>query len=145
LGLDESASELVLPTSVGVFKMNRTVTSTAKVLFMAALTGTVVGPHALLVFVGTVVLLSFATPGLPAGGSNITTGAYLAAGIPIEAIVVFETVDGPTDAPKTAVNVLADLAVALFVSRAVTRTRTSPSPTLSTTCEERHGPRPTTF
>jgi hypothetical protein len=57
---------------------------------------------------------------------------------------VFETVDAPTDPAKTALNVLADLAVALFVSRAVTRKRTSLSQSPSEAFEERPDPRPTT-
>jgi Na+/H+-dicarboxylate symporter len=127
LGLPKSASEIVLPTSVSLFKMNRTISATAKVLFMAAAIGVVVSPGALVVFIGTVVLLSFATPGLPAGGGSITWGAYVAAGVPLEVVVLFEPVDAPTDFSKTALNVVADLAVAVFVSRRLTQTQSEPS------------------
>lgn len=127
LGLPDPASDIVLPTSVSVFKLNRTITSTAKLLFIGAAFGIAVSPQALLVFIGTVVLLSFATPGLPGGGSNATWGAYMAAGAPIEAIVLFEVTEPITDVAKTALNVVADFAVAVFVSRGLTRTRTAPS------------------
>jgi proton glutamate symport protein len=127
LGLPDPASDIVLPTSVSVFKLNRTITSTAKLLFIAAAFGIVVSPQALVVFIGTVVLLSFATPGLPGGGSNATWGAYMAAGAPIEAIVLFEVTEPITDIVKTALNVIADFAVAVFVARSFTQTQTGTS------------------
>lgn len=136
LGLPEPAADIVLPTSVSVFKVNRTITATAKVLFVAAAFGIVVSPQALVVFIGTVVLLSFATPGLPGGGSNATWGAYMAAGLPIEAIVLFEVTEPITDVVKTALNVVADFAVAVFVSRGFTQTQSRTSSIPSAASEE---------
>lgn len=136
LALPDPASDIVLPTSVSVFKVNRTITSTAKLLFIAAAFGIVVSPQALVVFIGTVVLLSFATPGLPGGGSNATWGAYTAAGAPIEAIVLFEVTEPITDVVKTALNVVADFAVAVFVSRGLSQTQSHTSSIPSATAEE---------
>ena len=127
IGLPEPATELVLPTCVSLFKLNRTVSSTTKLLFLAAALGIVVSPYALFVFLGTVVLLSFATPGIPAGGSNVTWGAYMAAGVPLEAVVLVEVTDPLTDVFKTVLNVLADFTVAVLVWRGLTRTRTDSS------------------
>jgi Na+/H+-dicarboxylate symporter len=129
----------VLPTAVSIFKVNRTISSTAKILFMAAIVGVAISPQALIVFIGTVILLSFATPGIPAGGSNITMGAYVAAGVPIEAVVLFEVTEGITDVVKTALNVVADFAVAVFVSRSLAPTQTRTSSTLSAVSEEPAG------
>ncbi|HXH61313.1 MAG TPA: cation:dicarboxylase symporter family transporter [Fimbriimonadaceae bacterium] len=119
MGLPEPAQDVVLPTCVSLFKMNRTVSSTAKLLFLSAALGIVVSPQAMVVFFGTAFLLSFATPGLPSGGSHITWGAYMAAGIPIEAIVLFDVASPLTDVFKTVLNVLADFVVAVIVSAIV--------------------------
>ena len=139
IGLPEPATEIVLPTAVSLFKLNRTISATAKVMFMAAAVGVVISPQTLVVFVGTIVLLSFATPGLPAGGSNATWGAYLAAGVPLEAVVFFEVTDGITDIIKTVLNVVADFAVAVFVSRSLAPSQTQTSSTLSAVSEELAG------
>jgi Na+/H+-dicarboxylate symporter len=136
IGLPEPATEIVLPTAVSLFKLNRTISATAKVMFMAAAVGVVISPQALVVFVGTIVLLSFATPGLPAGGSNATWGAYLAAGVPIEVVVFFDVTDGITDIIKTVLNVVADFAVAVFVSRGITQTQTCTSSSALAASEE---------
>jgi Na+/H+-dicarboxylate symporter len=86
-----------------------------------------------------IVLLSFATPGLPAGGSNATLGAYLAAGVPLETVVFFEVTDEITDIIKTVLNVVADFAVAVFVSRSLAPSQTRTSSTLSAVSEEPTG------
>jgi Na+/H+-dicarboxylate symporter len=129
LGLPDPASEIVLPSAVSVFKLNRAFTGVAKLLFMSAAVGIAVSPQAMAVFILTTILLSFATPGLPGGGSNISWGAYMAAGMPIQAIVLFDMTDGVTDTVKTAVNVVADFAVAVLVSRGITQTQTCTSST----------------
>ncbi len=137
--LPDPATEIVLPTAVSIFKINRTISSTVKILFMASIVGVVVSPQALIVFIATVILLSFATPGIPAGGSNSTMGAYIAAGVPIEAVVLFEVTEGITDIVKTPLNVVADFAVAVFVSRSFAPSRTRTSSTLSAVSEEPAG------
>ncbi len=117
LGLPEPAVDLVIPTSTSLYKTNRIISSTAKVLFMAALFHVALGPATLAVFLGTIAILAFASPGIPSVATGSTFGAYLAAGIPPEGIVMFEVANSLTDFAKTALNVTADLAVAVFVAR----------------------------
>lgn len=136
LDLPDPASDIVLPTTVTIFKANRTISATGKVLFVAAAIGLVVPTQTLLVFIGTIVLLSFATPGLPSGANNSSWGAYMAAGLPIEAIVLFEVTDGITDIVKTAFNVASDFAVAVLVSRGISQTQTDTSSTALAASEE---------
>ncbi|MCB8933212.1 MAG: dicarboxylate/amino acid:cation symporter [Fimbriimonadaceae bacterium] len=121
LGLPEPAIDLVVPGSSSLFKANRIVSSTAKVLFMAALFHVTLDPATIAVFLGTIAILAFASPGIPSVATGSTFGAYLAAGIPAEGIVMFEVANSLTDFAKTALNVTANLAVAVLASRWVAR------------------------
>lgn len=126
LGLDESVANLVLPLSVSAFKVNRTITSPFKLLFLAHMYGLVISPEYLVAFVGTVILLSFSSPGIPSGGFFVTLPFYLAAGIPVEGVVLLKAVDAVPDIFKTLVNVTADLSVAAIVTRFVGRRAAAP-------------------
>jgi proton glutamate symport protein len=116
LKLPEPAGSVVLPLAVSVFKLNRTVSSTGKVLFCAAALGIALSPGDLIAFIVTVMLLSISTPGIPSTGSNLTLGAYMAAGIPAELALLFEPVEPILDMFKTSLNVTGNLASAAIVS-----------------------------
>src|SRR4029079_7954295 len=80
LDLPDSSTSLVLPLSVSLFKLNRTISSPVKLLFLAHVYGIPMPPATLATFLITVVILSFASVGLPGGGSAFKTlPAYLAA------------------------------------------------------------------
>jgi Na+/H+-dicarboxylate symporter len=67
-----------------------------------------------------VLILSFSTVGLPGGASAFKTApAYLAAGIPIEALVITEAAETIPDLFKTLLNVTANMSVAVLLSRGV--------------------------
>ena len=69
-------------------------------------------------FNGTL-LLSFGAVGVPQGGVAFSTlPAYMAAGIPIEGIVVLEATAMAPDMLKTVLNVTGDMSVATLLSRA---------------------------
>ena len=117
LGLPPAVTGFVLPLSVAVFKLNRTVSSTAKLLFLASLYGIPLGPVQVMTFVAAVVLLSFGTPGVPSTGSTTTLPLYLSLGIPLEGVVILGAVDAVPDVFKTLLNVTADMTVATMVAR----------------------------
>ena len=74
------------------------------------------------IFLVTIILLSFGTVGLPSGLLAIPTlPAYMAAGIPIEGVVILEAVDAIPDVFKTVLNVTADMSAATILSRAERR------------------------
>jgi proton glutamate symport protein len=124
LGLPESATGFVLPLSVSVFKLNRTVSSTAKLIFLAHVYGVPLGAGTLATFLLTVMVLSFSTVGLPHGGSTFKTlPAYLAAGLPIEGVVIVEAVETIPDIFKTLLNVTGNMSAATLLSRSSRRTR----------------------
>lgn len=109
----------VLPLSVSTFKANRTISSTSKFLFLAALYGIALSPAQIASFVFLIVLLSFSTPGLPAAPTVRTLPAYLAVGIPIEAVLIIDAFDVIPDIFKTLLNVTGNLTVASIVNRLV--------------------------
>ncbi len=117
LGLPASATGFVLPLSVAVFKLNMAISGPIKILFLAHVLQINVGLHQLAVFLVTHVILSFSTAGIPAHGSLHSLPAYMAAGIPVEAVVILTAVDAIPDIFKTLANVTADMSAATILSR----------------------------
>lgn len=126
LGLPDSSTSLVLPLSVSLFKFNRAISSPVKLLFLAHVYGIPMPPARVATFLITVIILSFASVGLPGGGSAFKTlPAYLAAGVPIEGVVILEAVETIPDIFKTVLNVTADMSAATLLSRSSRGPRTA--------------------
>ena len=119
LGLRTHVADFVLPFSISTFKLNRAVSSLGKLLFLTHVYQIAVGPEFLLVFGGILILLSFSSPGVPSGGFLTTLPFYIAAGVPVEAVVLLRAVDAIPDIFKTIVNVTGDLSLATIVDRRV--------------------------
>lgn len=117
LGLPAATAGFVLPLSVSVFKLSRTVSSPIKLLFLAHLFGVPLAPQTIATFMLAVIVLSFGTPGIPSSGTIATLPFYLAAGIPIEGVVLLNAVDAIPDIFKTMLNATADMSVAALVAR----------------------------
>lgn len=117
LQLPDPASSVTLPLAVSVFKLNRLVSSPAKLLFLSAMFAVSLSAGDLVGFVVTVMLISISTPGVPSLGTNATFGAYVAAGIPPAAVAMFEAIEPLIDVVKTLLNVTGNLAAAVIVSR----------------------------
>jgi Na+/H+-dicarboxylate symporter len=117
LGLPASATGFVLPLSVAVFKLNMAISGPMKILFLAHVLQLNVGLHQLVAFLVTHVIISFSTVGIPAHGSLSSLPAYMAAGIPVEAVVILTAVDAIPDIFKTLANVTADMSAAAILSR----------------------------
>lgn len=119
LQLPAHVSAFALPLAVSTFKVNRGVSSTLKLLLLGHFYGLTIEPGFILVFVLTITLLSFSSPGIPGGGTMTSAPVYLAAGIPLEGLVLIEAVEAVPDMFKTLVNVTADMTVAAVVARFV--------------------------
>lgn len=118
LRLPSVATSFVLPLSVSIFKINRPISSVVKLMLVAHLYGIPLRPTTLAIFLATVMILSFTAPGIPKNGPTFKTiPAYLAAGIPIEAIIVIEAVESIPDIFKTLLNVTADMSAATLLTR----------------------------
>jgi Na+/H+-dicarboxylate symporter len=118
LNLPQSATSFVLPLTVSLFKVNRTISSTSKLLFLAYVFNVPLSAGAIATFVLTVVVLSFSSVGVPNGGSAFKTlPAYVAAGLPIEGIIIAEAVETIPDIFKTVLNVTGDMSAASILAR----------------------------
>lgn len=118
LRLPVTATGFVLPLTVAVFKVNRTISSTAKLLFIAHVYNIPLSAQTIVAFLATVILLSFSSVGVPDGGTAFATvPAYLAAGLPLEAVIVFEATTTIPDIFKTLLNVTGDMSAAAMLSR----------------------------
>jgi Na+/H+-dicarboxylate symporter len=108
----------VLPLTVSLFKVNRTISGCSKLLFLAYVYGVPLTAGTIVSFVASVVVLSFTSVGVPNGGSAFKTlPAYLAAGLPIEGIIIAEAVETIPDIMKTVLNVTGDMSAAAVLSR----------------------------
>ena len=126
LDLPPTVTRFVVPLSVASFRMNRTLSSTAKFLFLASVYGIALAPHQVLAFIATAILVSFTTPGIPSAGSIATLPVYVAFGIPVEGVVILNAVEAIPDIFKTVLNVTADGAVTTVVARLAGAKREAP-------------------
>ena len=110
-------ARVVLPLSVSIFKVNRTTSGLCRLLVMLYFWGVPSDPSKIAVFLASIMLLSFSDLGLPGGTNFRTVPAYLAAGVPIEAIVLLEVFEPFSDICKTLLNVTGDLSIAAIVTR----------------------------
>ena len=117
LDLPDSVTGFVLPLSVAAFKLNRAVSGLVRLLFLAHLFRVPLGPAQLASFVATQLIMSFSTAGIPGVGSIRSLPAYVAAGIPIEGVLMLNAVDTIPDIFATLANVTADMSVATILSR----------------------------
>ncbi len=117
LGLPPEVAGFCLPLAVSTFKYCAPAATLGGMLFIGRLYGATIDPSRLLQAAVLAVLLSFATPGVPAGGLIISAPIFLAAGLPTEGIGLLVAVDTIPDMLRTPANVTADLAVAAILGR----------------------------
>lgn len=112
-----AASSLVLSLATSTFKINRTVSSTATLLFFTYVYGMNLDAATVAVFTLTVIAQSFATPGIPGGAPMPTLPVYLALGVPVEGYFLLQTAEPIIDLVKTSVNVTGNMTALTLVSR----------------------------
>ncbi len=121
LKLPAAATGFVLPFAITAFKANMTITGPVRLVLIAHVFGIPLTPGKIVTFLVTVILVSFTSIGVPGGGGAFRNlPAYLAAGLPIEGIVLLEAVDVIPDIFKTILNVTGDMSVAAILSRGET-------------------------
>ena len=117
LQLPEEGTAFLLPLCASTFKLNQTVSETAKLLFLAYVFGIPLTLADQATFVLGITLLSFGVPGVPRGLPFLTLPLHLAVGIPIEGVVLVEAVKTIPDVFMTLLNVTGDMSVAAMLSK----------------------------
>jgi Na+/H+-dicarboxylate symporter len=117
LGFPPITTGFVLPFSSSLFKLSTVTAEPVRYLFLAHLFGIGLTLPQTATFLVTLILLSFAGVGVPRGGSGFDTlPAYIAAGVPIEGLVLVVAVDTVPDIAKTLINVTGQMTVATIAS-----------------------------
>jgi proton glutamate symport protein len=118
LHLPTTGTSFLLPLSVSIFKVNRPMSSMVKLILVAHVYGVPLRPTTIMLFLATVIIISFGTAGIPQSGPGLKTmPAYLAAGVPIEGVIVLEAVETIPDIFKTVLNVTGDMSAATILTR----------------------------
>ena len=117
LALPATVSGVCLPLAVSTFKYCVPVVTLGGMLFTARLHGITIDAATLLQVAPMAVLLSFTTPGVPAGGLLVAAPLFTAAGVPLEGIGLLIALDMIADMFRAPANVTADLAVAAILAR----------------------------
>jgi proton glutamate symport protein len=117
LQLPPEVSGFVLPLSVSTFKINPGITQPFELLFYIYIFDLHLSPAFFVTFAVTTIVMAFTSAGVPSGGRLLSWPMYLAAGVPVQALVVTKVADAIPDIFKTVANVTADLSVATIVTR----------------------------
>jgi len=121
-------SRFIIPLAASVFRVGAAVAMPVGVLFLARLYGATLSPTQLASVVFTVILSTFAVPGVP-GGSVIAMVPVLAAvNLPIDGIGILLAVDTIPDMFRTTANVTGSLALAATLNSQRSRLRPSVEP-----------------
>lgn len=136
LPANEAVTSIVLPLAVSSFKLNRSITTTGRVLLLAYVYDVSLSPTTLATFLVSALLVSFSSPGLPARGPIASLALYLAVGIPIEGIIILRAVDSINDFPMTVLNVTADMTATTIVARFIKEEDNEILPMLSSDASE---------
>lgn len=118
LALTTETSGFVLSLAVSTFKLNQAIYPLFQFILLTNVYGIAIGLREISVFAFAAILLSFGVAGIPRGnGGTSSLPLYLAAGIPIEAVVLLEAAKTVPDIFMTTLNVTADMSVATVLSR----------------------------
>lgn len=126
LKLPADVTGFVLPLAVASFKLTSPIYWTLGAMVVGKIYGIEIPPIKLAEIALMAVLLNPVTPGIPSGGLLIQAPLYASVGLPVEALGILIAIDTIPDMFKTALNVTADMCVAVILG---TRGAAATSPT----------------
>ena len=135
LGIRREVSGFILPLMVLTFKLNSAISQTFEFMFLTVVYGLDSTPGVLLAYTVTTLILAFSSAGIPSGSKLLSWPILLAAGVPVEALVVLKVIDVIPDIFKTLLNVTADMSVTVVVQRFAGLPVAAPVPVLVTQTE----------
>lgn len=101
----EKITGMAVPLFVSFFRINLMVANPFSFFLLSRLYGLPVEWPNLLMFLSLMMITSFGSPGLPQMGKVYSLPVFLAAGIPLEGVMVLKAVDAIPDVFKTVLNV----------------------------------------
>jgi Na+/H+-dicarboxylate symporter len=114
-GRPAAITGFLLPLAASVFRMGGAVAQTVGVLFLARLYGVTLSPVQLVSVVFTVVLTTFAVPGIPGGSIIAMVPVLTAVNLPLDGIGILLAVDTVPDMFRTTENVTGSMTLAALV------------------------------
>jgi Na+/H+-dicarboxylate symporter len=107
-----AVSRFILPVAASVFRVGGAVAQPVGVLFLARLYGIMLTPAQLALVAVTVILTTFAVPGVPGGSIIAMVPVLTAVNLPIEGIGILLAVDTIPDMFRTTANVTGSMTLA---------------------------------
>jgi len=117
LHLSDEIIGFFLPFATALFRGGSVVGTTVGALFVARLYGVTLEAPQLAAVIGTAVMASFGTPGMPSGSILMIVPVLIAADVPAEGFGILLGVDTLPDMFRTTTNQTANLAVASILDR----------------------------
>jgi len=121
LGIREAVAGATVPIFVSFFRINLMVANPFSFFLLSRLYDLPVEWPNLLFFLALMMLTSFGSPGLPQTGNVYSLPVFLAAGIPLEGVVLLKALDSIPDIFKTVLNITETGAVTSIMMRWTTR------------------------
>jgi len=110
--LPQVVSRVIVPLGASLFRLGAAVAQPVGVLFLARLYGVALTPLQLASVVSTVVLTTFAVPGIPFGSIIAMVPVLNAANVPVDGIAILLAVDTIPDMFRTTANVTGSMTLA---------------------------------
>ena len=125
MGLAGAATDFILPLSVSLFRIGTVMANPIKLFFLAHVYGIALRPEIAAMFIATEVLFSLSAAGIPnsggAGGGFRMIPVFVAAGIPVEGVLMLDAVETIPDIFETLANVTGQMSMATLLTRGHTR------------------------
>jgi proton glutamate symport protein len=120
LPLPPAATSFLLPFSVSLFRISEVITNGVKLVFLAQVYDVRLGPGTIAAFLLTVIIFSFSGTGTPNSGGGIgfrMVPVFVAAGMPIQGVILLEVVETIPDVFATVANVTGQMSATTILSR----------------------------
>lgn len=124
MGVADEVAGSAVPVFVSFFRVNLLVANPFSFLLLSHLYNLPIELPNVLLFLGLMMLTSFGSPGLPQTGNVYSLPVFLAAGIPLEGVVILKALDAIPDVFKTILNVTETAAVTSLTVRWASRGET---------------------
>jgi Na+/H+-dicarboxylate symporter len=122
MGIPDEIAGSAVPVFISFFRVNLMVANPFSFFLLSHLYNLPIDLPNVIFFLGMMMITSFGSPGLPQTGNVYSLPVFLAAGIPLEGVVLLKALDAIPDVFKTILNVTETAAVTSVTVRFATRT-----------------------